>query len=210
MGRETRQSRRAKARREPPKPQQRSSFAGRWQLLAGLGVLVVAAVVLAFAVSRQNGSTSTTPTIPPEAANQTVDSIHCDNGMTVGYHVHAHLVIYDAGKRVPLSADTGHNYSHDCMYWVHVHTDDTSVIHLESPRKVVAKLKTYFAIAHMPINSRQIASATVKPGQIVKVFVNQKPYAGAPASIILKPHTNIQIDIGPPFPPQKSFKWGNL
>jgi hypothetical protein len=50
----------------------------------------------------------------------------------------------------------------------------------------------------------------VKPGERIKVYVNQKPYAGLPRNITLLKHTTITMEIGPPFQAPQPYDFGNL
>jgi hypothetical protein len=72
------------------------------------------------------------------------------------------------------------------------------------------KLKQFFQIWGEPISSKEVYTMKVQPGEQMKIYVNQKPYYGNPANILLRPHTNIYIEVGPPFVKPQPFVWGNL
>jgi hypothetical protein len=72
------------------------------------------------------------------------------------------------------------------------------------------KLKQFFQIWGEPISSKEVYTMKVQSGEQMKVYVNQKPYHGNPANILLQPHTNIYIEVGPPFVKPQPFAWGNL
>lgn len=212
MGRESRQARRARERRGQGKGRQGQSPANQrnWAMLAG-GAVIIAAILVVIglvATGAGKGLAGPAPT-PTETPGKTIDGLGCDAGMSVNYHQHAHLTIFDKGTQITVPAQVGFNYNHDCLYWVHTH-DTSGVIHIESPHPVGPKLKAFFDLWGKPITSQQIGPAKVQPGETVRTYVNQKLYSGNPANIPLRRHTTITIEIGPPFPQPKPFAYGNL
>ena len=141
-----------------------------------------------------------------EVANQAIHGIQCNYSEQVTYHVHAHLAIYDAGKAVPPPAGIGINTDHDCLYWLHTHNPD-GILHIEAPKKITPTLGVFFDVWKKPLSRTKVGTLSVKPGQTMKVFVNNKPYAGDPRQIVLHAHTDVQIDIGPPFPAPKRYPY---
>lgn len=198
MGRETRQQRRAKERRERGRTKGRQV---NWPLIGGVAVVLA---VLAFFASQALGvgghSAST------QAADKPIDGIPCGQE-TVTYHVHAHLTILDHGKPVVVPQDTGFG-STGCLYWLHTH-DTTGTIHIEAPSSSFhPTLGKFFDIA-LKTNGQPIMPS-IKPGVPMKVYVNQKPYSGNPHTITLLRHTTITIEIGRPFRLPQPYNFGNL
>ena len=72
------------------------------------------------------------------------------------------------------------------------------------------KLSTFFKIWGQPLNSQQIGTIKVTPGEQVKTFVNGKSYAGSPADIPLPKHQQVVIEVGPPFVKPPNFVFGTL
>jgi hypothetical protein len=70
---------------------------------------------------------------------------------------------------------------------------------VESPYKIVPTLGEFFKVWGKPLNSHQVASATVNPGDKMRVYVGTKLYTGDPTQIKLVRHENITIEVGPPF-----------
>lgn len=212
MGRESRQSRRAKERRqERSKRLQAANKGPNWSLIGGLVVVVAAvAVFVGFLVlgagagKSATGSSTATP-----AKGRVIAGIGCNFNEQSTYHVHAHLSIYDAGKAVTIPSFIGFNYNHDCLYWVHTH-DTSGILHIESPTVVHPTLSAFFQIWGKPMTSTRIGTLTIKPGQQVKYYVNEKPYTGDPSSIVLTRHKDIQIDIGPPFPAPQKYNYNGV
>ncbi len=217
MGRETRQARRARARRE--QELRRSNTANNrknWALAGGIGVVVVALLLfaghtLASGVVNSRATSGLVPT-PKEAPGKVIDGVvGCNPGMEYGtvYHVHMHLAMYDAGKPVTLPALIGFNDNHDCLYWLHTH-DTTGIIHLEAPHHLVPTLGNFFDVWGQPLSATRMATYSVKPGQRMEVFLNMKPYHGNPRDIKLLAHATITIEIGPPFVKPQPYNFGSL
>jgi hypothetical protein len=217
MGRQSRQARRAQERRQAQRREAQlkrgehvSSGGGiaRWQVLSGVGVVIIALLVFggaALGYAPFGGSPTATPV---EAPGKTIAGLGCNQMEQVAYHVHQALRIYDHGKFVPISGDVGHNYDHDCLYWLHVHSSD-GIIHLESPRHMAPTLGSFFTVARATAPSARILKFDYTPRSDMKVWVNGKPYTGNPMNVVLKQHTDIQIDFGPPFPAYTPFNFAS-
>lgn len=211
MGRESRQARRAKERRQQHRGRRAASSSNKWSMYAGGGVIVVVALVLAgFAFTQHTTSAGALATATASAEltpvpGLTVAGIPCTYNEVLGaYHIHAHLGIFYQGKAYHLPPNIGIIPDYDCLYWVHVHNPSHDILHVEAPASLVPTLGQFFAIWHQPLTASRVAQFTVQPGEKIKVFVNQKPYTGNPASIKLRLHTDITVEIGPPFlSPQK-------
>jgi hypothetical protein len=136
---------------------------------------------------------------------QTIDGVSSNQIEQLAYHIHAHLAIYVNGaqKTVPYGigieqpwstqADGSSEFvnSGAAFYYLHTH-DDTGVIHIESPTQTLYTLGQFFAEWNQPVSSTQIGSYK----GAVTVFVNGAKYTGDPASIQLKSHDVIQLDLG--------------
>ncbi|MGI8968802.1 MAG: hypothetical protein ACR2GA_06835 [Chloroflexota bacterium] len=209
MGRQTRQTRRAQQRRE----QQKGTHAHQernWAVGGGVAVVVAAVVLLlAFTVFRPSGTNSAAaPTpVPTISAGPSAANIGCNQGMGVGYHIHAHISLINKGKVVTIPSDFGHDYTHDCLFWLHAHADENGVIHLESPTVMHPTLAQYQAVARRTLPAKDVVSFTPPAGDSMRVWVNQKPYSGNPESIRIYNHENIVVEYGPPFIPPPAFDW---
>jgi hypothetical protein len=137
-------------------------------------------------------------------SGQPVAGISCDAMEGNRIHIHQHLTILDKGKPVPIPFDVGRPASGQCLYWVHTHTPD-GVIHIESPSNRTFTLGDFFQVWGQPLTTKRAASAIAATGSSMKVWVDGKAYAGDPGAIALKAHTDIVIEIGPPFPPPPKF-----
>jgi hypothetical protein len=149
------------------------------------------------------------------ASGQTIDSVQCSTSEQVAYHIHSHLAIYVNGALRPIPAGIGivtpvaqqtangvFDSASRCYYWLHVHAQD-GVIHVESPNQSNYTLGQFFAIWQQPLTAAQIGPAE----GTLTVFVNGIRYAGTPATIPLKSHEDIQVDVGTPTVPAQRIDW---
>lgn len=218
MGRESRQARRQRQRRDAERARKQTSSNSRTSLIAGIAMAIVVIGVVAALILTQGHTQNTvaaeaTATVQAEftpVADVKIGPIRCTyNEMTQSgfYHEHAHLTILDAGKNIPVQTNIGFDIQHDCLTWVHTHNPSLGIIHIESPYKIVPTLGQFFQVWRQPLSSHQVASATVQPGQKMEVFVNEKRYYGDPSAITLHRHTDVTIEIGPPFQKPQPFNF---
>jgi hypothetical protein len=212
MGRESRQARRQRERRQQHKRQQ-AAGPSRWAIITGIGVIAAVIAVLAvFAIRNGQGSASgNNGSSTTVAAGKTIRGIQCNANEQLTYHVHGHLEFYVKGKKSEPPPYIGYDINHDCLYWVHTHDSGNNssegVLHVESPSKTEPTLGDFFAIWHQPLTSKKVWKYSVGPGQEMRVYKNEKLYSGNPAAIKILPHTDITIEIGPPFVQPKPFNY---
>ena len=137
-------------------------------------------------------------------SGQTVNGIRCDPGEQVAFHIHQHLAIWDRGRPVQIPPDVGRPIVANCFYWLHTHTPD-GIIHVESPTFRSYTLGDFFAVWGEPLSRQQVATAKVTPGASMRVWVNGRGYSGDPEKIDLAQHTDITIEVGPPWKPVTPF-----
>ncbi len=200
-------------RRPPAPPRWRPS--GTVLSVVGLVVLVLVVILyLDYGIPAAPPSPYLTHVVG-RPTGQTVAGIKCDNPPTLAYHHHAHLAIFAAGKPVivpagigipgPVGISSPNSRSIDvpggrCLYWLHTHTAD-GLIHIETPVNKTFTLGQFFAIWHEPLTRHRVATATGS----VTVYLNGRPYSGNPGAIRLLEHTRIQIDVGQPVVPFRSY-----
>ncbi|MGH2442457.1 MAG: hypothetical protein ACRDFX_04780 [Chloroflexota bacterium] len=206
MGRQTRQARRAQERRQLAKGAH-GARGTNWSIIAIAGIIAVAIAIFAgilLSGGATNSATQATATIPP---GPTIAGIGCDQGMPPGgTHIHSRLTILNHGKVEQIDPNFGHDYTDDCLFWMHSHQDANGVIHMESPHPIHPTIATWLKIAHKTIPKDRLV-LTPKPGEPEKVFVNLKPYHGNPLTIKLSEHKLITIELGKPFSPPQGFNW---
>jgi hypothetical protein len=151
------------------------------------------------------------------APGTTVDGlIQCAPIEQLAYHIHIHLQVYVDGQPRALPAaigllgpvaqqtQSGPFYGASrCYYWLHTHASD-GIIHVESPTARIYTLGTFFDEWRQPLSSNQVATASGK----VTAYVNGKVWTGNPRSIPLKPHNQIQLDVGTPLAPFTPISFG--
>ncbi|HLJ68825.1 MAG TPA: hypothetical protein VKX16_15830 [Chloroflexota bacterium] len=141
------------------------------------------------------------------ATSKPVDGIPCDLSEQVTYHVHAHLTIVLAGSRklVYPPAGVGIHPEHLCLYWLHTH-DATGVIHIEAGHRISPTLGQFFDIWGQPLSRTTVGRYTAASGA-ERVYLGQALYHGNPREIVLRNHTQITIELGPPYmkPPYFDF-----
>jgi hypothetical protein len=143
-------------------------------------------------------------------SGETVGGISCDAQEGQRNHIHQHLVIFDHGKQVDIPRNVGQPAVRPCIYWLHTHTPD-GIIHIEAPNDRSFTLRDFFLVWGQPLGKTLAASARAVKGESMKVWVDGKPFAGDPRTIALKAHTDIVIEIGPPFvAPPRYTNWGSL
>jgi hypothetical protein len=136
---------------------------------------------------------------------KTIDGIDCNYNEVLGaYHEHAHLNIIIRGKSLALPIDIGNkeNTDHECLYWMHTHNPSLNVIHLEAPHVINPTLGTFFDVWGQPLSAQRIWKYAVKSGESMKIYVNRKSYTGNLRNIPLRRHTDVTIEVGPPFVPE--------
>jgi hypothetical protein len=126
-----------------------------------------------------------------------VAGIRCERMEGTAYHIHAHLAVFDHGKAVPIPEDIGRPLFAGCFYWLHTHTPD-GIIHVESPVFRTFTIGQFFAIWGQPLTKTQAATAKLRKGETMTVWVDGNRYKGDPRSIQLAEHLDVTIDVGPP------------
>jgi len=207
MGRETRQARRARERRD----QSRNKGRSRNRRLNGpiiAGVAIIVAVALFGAVALASGLGGSHSSTPSEAPGKKIDGIPCETEMGA-YHVHAHFQVLVSGKTYVAPAQTGFNFNHDCLYWLHTHAAN-GIVHVEGRYKFNATLGTFFDVWGQPLSTQRVWKFAVKPGESMQVWTNGKRFNGNPRDIELTAFKDITIEIGPPFVKPKPFNWKSV
>ena len=185
--------------------------------IAVASVLVVLAVgLVVYAVANQG---STNPT--------TVAGIPCDHLEQTKVHYHAALQIIYQGNVTNIPGGigiTGGERAPTCYYWLHVHSLNTNVIHIETPATAIFTLGQFFEVwtkwstAHggpsEPLDRKHISSFTLGSGDTMVVYVDANDgkgpqgYEGDLKKIILRNHEVISIEITPPtVNPPPAFTW---
>ena len=140
------------------------------------------------------------------ATGNAVDGIRCETSEQTLFHIHAHLAIFvnGAARQVPAGIGIPNAQGQNtptgtfitggsCLYWLHTHAAD-GIIHIESPVHRTFTLGDFFSEWGQPLSTNQVGPAH---GRVTALY-NGKVYLGNPASIPLKAHAQIQLEIGTP------------
>ncbi|TAM53288.1 MAG: hypothetical protein EPN57_11010 [Paraburkholderia sp.] len=132
---------------------------------------------------------------PSGGTGADVDGLTCAPGMSVNYHVHAHLGIINNGKWLALPKNIGILSS--CDYEMHTH-DQTGIIHIEAPSVKNFTLGDFFDIWGEPLTSANVAGIT---GDVVAYISDNgeaRRYMGDLRAITLTSHRDVTLQIGTP------------
>jgi hypothetical protein len=153
--------------------------------------------------------------------------VPCDQLEQTQTHYHAALQIIHEGVLTPIPGGIGiqgGETSPTCFYWLHVHSANQDVIHIESPRADTFTLSQFFAVWNAwstnqggpkePLSATQVSSFTLTPGEKLYVYVDLSDgkgpqlFTGDPGTIVLKAHEVISLEItsGAATPPP-GFDW---
>src|SRR5215831_4606508 len=169
-----------------------------------------------------NNHTSSVPTVAGSGG-----SIPCDQLEHTQVHYHAAIQIVAQGSVHPIPGGIGiqgGETAPSCFYWLHVHSANQNVIHIESPADRVFTLGDFFKVwdafstynggPHQKLDSTHVSTLTVGSGQSMQVYIDLGDGKGAtlfegdPSTIVLKNHEVITIEITPPtVTPPPTFDW---
>lgn len=136
-------------------------------------------------------------------SGQPVDNVNCL--VTEDYHIHAHLAILRDGQPMAIPSHIGLK---GCAYELHTH-DLSGVIHVETSAYRPFTLGQFFSIWGQPLQRDNIAGLTGMP---VVIYINDgaglTEYTGDLASLELKAHREITIQMGSAPAAIPSYTWG--
>jgi hypothetical protein len=187
--------------------------------------LVVSGVLVALAIGLFiYYFVNTRPNTPASAGG-----VPCDQLEQTQVHYHAALQIVHEGVLTPIPGGIGiqgGETSPTCFYWLHVHSANQDVIHIESPQTDTFTLGQFFAVWNAwstskggpsePLNTTHVSSFTLTTGEKLYVYVDKGDGKGAqlfngdPSTIVLASHEIITLEIqtGLPNPPP-AFDWNS-
>jgi hypothetical protein len=185
-------------------------------LIAGtVAVALIAVSVMAYVSINAAGRGSPTPAA---GSRLSADAIPCDGLEHTQVHYHAHLQIVVNGSLMPISTSVGRTGS--CFYWLHMHSGEQGMIHIEAPSDRTFTLADFFWVwgawsgTRQFLDSSHVSTMTLSGGQALVVYIDQddgsgpRLYRGDPQKIALKPHEMITLEITPPaLDPPPVYAW---
>lgn len=138
-----------------------------------------------------------------------IDGIRCDSMEGAVQHIHAHLQLFNRGRRVEVPAQIGIMQIAGCLYWLHTHATD-GIIHIEAPTARTFTLGQFFDIWDESLSRSQAGPLHAPRGRTLRVTVNGRVWTGNPRSIPLRDREEIVIQNGPPYGTPHSADWSKL
>jgi hypothetical protein len=180
---------------------------------AAVVVLVVVSVMAYVGFSRVNGNPSSGGSFPTATGSPTsgaaqAGAIPCDQLEHTQVHYHAFLQIFNQGHAVAIPTNLGRTAA--CLYWLHMHTGEQGIIHVESPADRTFTLGDFFQVwgawegSPQPLDSTHVSSISLSGNEKLLVYLDGGDGAGAvafpgdPKSIVLRSHEIITLEIAPP------------
>ncbi len=176
-------------------------------------VLVVVSVMAYVGFSRVSGDQPSgglfpTATGSPTSGAGQAGPIPCDQLEHTQVHYHALLQIFNQGQAVAIPTNLGRTAS--CYYWLHMHTGEPGIIHVESPADRAFTLGDFFQVwgawagSPQPLDSSHVSSIALSGTERLLVYVDRGDGAGTlafpgdPKAIELSPLEIITLEIAPP------------
>ena len=119
-----------------------------------------------------------------------------------------------------VSIPTNVGRSSACYYWLHMHSSEAGIIHIESPSDRIFTLGDFFDVwsnwGHAPqlLDATHVGTLTLTGSQKLAAYVDlddgkgAAPFSGNPRAIVLQDHEVITLEITPPsVNPPPSFSW---
>jgi len=180
-------------------------------LIAGVAIVVLITVSVLSFLAFKSIDASLRPNITPPA-----NAIPCDRLQLTQVHYHAALQILVGGTPISIPTDLGRTDS--CSYWLHMHTGEEGIIHVEAPSARTYRLGDFFQVWSMwagkkeLIDASHVSTISLRSDQKLLVYVDSgegpQPYSGDPGAIVLKNREVITLEITPPTAdPPPGFDW---
>ena len=181
-------------------------------LIAGGAVVVLLTVsVFAFvAYTRLNAALQSSPIVDQSM-------VPCDGLEHTQVHYHAALQLLDQGKPVPIPTTLGRTAT--CYYWLHMHSGEAGIIHVEAPTDRQFTLGDFFKVwsawsgQKEFLDSTHVSTFTLTGDERLEAFVAAdgaapRAFSGDPTSIVLKEREVVTLEISPPtISPPPDFPW---
>jgi hypothetical protein len=131
-----------------------------------------------------------------------VDGVAC--ALSIVYHIHALLSVYQDGQRLALPDSIGRGTG--CNYEMHTH-DGSGVMHIETNVTKVFTLGQFFALWGQPLSASSVAGLPGAP--TFYIIDNEKVvrFRGDPTTITLDAHREIVVVTGTPPVQVPRYDW---
>ncbi len=109
-------------------------------------------------------------------------------------HIHEHLDLFVAGKRVIVPAGIGIDPAGRFISPIHTH-DTTGIIHVESPTVRKFTLGQFFGVWGVRLRDGCLGEFCSGHGSVLRVYADGKP-VGDPSRLVLAQHQEIVVAFG--------------
>jgi hypothetical protein len=181
-------------------------------ILGGAMLAVAVGVVAAFALRSGGDDTSTAPPSasavalrggqgpwsPGESGLTTrlkKSGVPFSNMEGTAIHIHPQLTLFIDGAEMPLTANIGISPADQAMAALHTH-DDSGTIHVESPIVRTYTLGEFFDVWGVRLTKTCVGGYCSNTTRRLQAFVDGKPFAGDPRTIVLKNAERITLAYG--------------
>ena len=110
-------------------------------------------------------------------------------------HIHQHLDIYDAGKKLTVPAQIGISAGGTFISDLHTH-DAAGIVHVESPDVRSFSLGQFFAVWGVRLDEKCLGGLCAEGDKRLRVWVNGEELPGDPTRIVLEEHQEIVLAFG--------------
>lgn len=110
-------------------------------------------------------------------------------------HIHAHLDVIVNGKPVRVPENVGIDQQAQAISPLHTH-DTSGVIHIESPKKADFTLAQFMTEWNVALSGDRIGALTTGHDRQLHIYLNGRPWTGAPGAVPLTAHGEIAIVYG--------------
>ena len=121
-------------------------------------------------------------------------ALHLPGQTDAGFHIHAKLRVFVAGRQVQVPADIGIDPEGRFISPLHTH-DTTGIIHMESTRPYPFTLGQFFTVWGVAFGRHQLGGYRDAGGRRVQVYVNGNPVAN-PVGYVMRAHDSVIVGYG--------------
>lgn len=135
---------------------------------------------------------------PPEYAHlaERLQALSLPAPSDTAFHIHALLVIYVDGRRVPVPADVGIDPQGRFIAPLHTH-DDSGIVHIESVRRYPFTLGQFFTVWGVKLTRDQLGTYRDGSGKRLALYVDGKRVAD-PVNYVMRRHDVMILGYGKP------------
>jgi hypothetical protein len=133
--------------------------------------------------------------------------VGCDSASQVAVHYHAHLDLFRSGRRIPVPAGVGSTGK--CVYWLHTN-QASGIVHVAAPASAGSRVFTlgnFLTVWGQPLPSARPGLLQVGSAEQLKIWQDGRPFREGPTALVLRPHTQVVVEVGPPFLAPPGFDW---